>query len=68
MNVKAIIGKGIEQHLEGHIALHKANIEVYMQNSVGIGDHPNIMEAVEKELAEISKYEGMLSVLKSFRE
>ena len=39
-----------------------------MQNSVGIGDHPNIMEAVEKELAEISKYEGMLSVLKSFRE
>lgn len=68
MNIKSIIGKGIEQHLLGHVALHRANIEVYMQNSVGIGDHPNIMEAVEKELAEISKYEGMLSVLKSFRE
>ena len=68
MSIKAIIGKGIEKHLEGHIELHRANIQVYMENSVGIGDHPNIMEAVEKELAEISKYEGVLSVLKSFRE
>ncbi len=59
------IGEAIEKHLQGQVALHKANVEVYMTNVVGIGDHPNIMEAIEKELSEISKYEGMLSALRS---
>lgn len=59
------IGEAIEDHLKGHIALHKANVEVYMSNLIGIGDHSNIMETIEKELAKISEYEGMLSALRS---
>ena len=39
-------------HAEGHIAKHIANVEVYFANPVGIGEHSNIIEAIEDELAE----------------
>ena len=63
--MKEKIGEAIEKHLEGHVALHIANIEVYLANVVGIGDHPNVMEAIEKELEQVSKYEGQLAVLRN---
>ena len=48
--MKETIEKGIIPHLEGQISLHKANIEIYMKTPAGIGDHPCIMQAIEKEL------------------
>ena len=63
--MKEKIGEAIEKHLEGHVALHKANIEIYLANVVGIGDHPNVMETIEKELEQVSKYEGQLAVLRN---
>ena len=38
------------KHAEGHIAKHVANIEVYLNQSVGIGEHSDIIEAIEIEL------------------
>ena len=37
-------------HAEGHIAKHKANVEILMQKAVGIGEHGNVLEEIEKEL------------------
>ena len=36
--------------LEGEIAVAKANIEVYLNQSVGIGEHPNVVEAIETQV------------------
>ena len=36
--------------LEGEAAMHEANITVYMENPVGIGEHPQIIEAIESEV------------------
>lgn len=36
--------------LEGEIAVAKANIEVYLNHSVGIGEHPNLVEAIETQV------------------
>ena len=36
--------------LEGEIAVAKANIEVYTNHSVGIGEHPNVVEAIETQV------------------
>ena len=63
--MKDIIEKGIIAHCEGNLSLHRANIEVYMKSATGIGDHSCIMQAVEKELSEISKYQGMIEAWKS---
>ena len=44
--------EAIKKHNEGKIALHKANIAVYLKNPAGIGEHSDIAEAVECELAQ----------------
>ena len=51
-------------HAQGDIQKHKMNVEVYLTSPVGIGEHSNVMEAIEEELNMISKYEDQVSVLK----
>ena len=42
------------------------NVEVYLQNAAGVGEHPDILEAVEKELAIIAQYHDQLEVLEKY--
>ena len=51
-------------HAQGDIQKHKMNVEVYLTNPVGIGEHSNIMEAIEEELNMIAKYEDQVTVIK----
>ena len=51
-------------HAQGDIQKHKMNVEVYITSPVGIGEHSNVMEAIEEELNMIAKYEDQISVLK----
>jgi len=51
-------------HAQGDIQKHKMNVEVYLNNPVGIGEHSDIMEAIETELNIIAKYEDQVSVIK----
>lgn len=53
-------------HAKSHIDKHRVNVEVYLTNSVGVGDHSNIMDAIEKELDEIARYEDHLEVLQKY--
>ena len=56
----------IEQHAKGHIAKHSMNVEVYLKNSAGVGEHPDILEAIEKELKIIAEYDDQLSILEKY--
>ena len=42
--------EAIREHARGHIAKHAMNVEVYLKSSAGVGEHPDILEAIEKEL------------------
>ena len=53
----------LRKHAEGHIAKHKANVLVYLNNPVGVGEHPDIIETMEKEVLEIAKYQDVIDVL-----
>jgi len=53
-------------HAKGHIDKHIANVEVYLNNPVGVGEHPDIMEAIEHELEEIAKYDDNLEMIKKY--
>ena len=54
------------KHAEGQIAKHKANAEIYFTYPSGIGEHPDIMGAIETELNEISRYHEQITVLKEY--
>lgn len=51
------------QHAIGHIEKHKMNVEVYLANLAGIGEHPDVFEAMEQEIMEIAKYQDVLDML-----
>ena len=50
MNLKEQLVKAARMHAEGELERAKTNIMVYMHQSVGIGEHPDIVEAVQTEL------------------
>ena len=53
-------------HARGDIEKHKANIEVYLTHPVGIGEHSDILESIEKELDIIAKYEDQIQVIQKY--
>jgi hypothetical protein len=44
------------------------NVEVYLTNPVGIGEHPDIMDAMEKEIDCISHYHDRLEMIEKYIE
>lgn len=58
--------KALIAHAQGHIEKHKANIQIYLDYSVGIGDHSDILEAMEKELEAIARYDDHIEMLKKY--
>jgi len=39
--------EAMRSHAQGHIDKHKMNVEVYLANPAGIGEHPDVFEAME---------------------
>ena len=58
--------KALIAHAQGDIEEHKANIEVYLSNPAGIGEHSDIMEAMEHELDMIAKYMDQIEVIQKY--
>ena len=45
---------------EGEIAEAKANIQVYLANPVGIGEHPDIVAAIDTQIERMAHAEEKL--------
>lgn len=64
--MRKILLKAVKSHAQGHIDKHVANIEIYLNQSVGIGEHSDIVESIEQELEEIAKYQDQLDILAKY--
>ena len=53
-------------HFKAHIEKHRINVENLLEKGVGVAEHPDIMETIEKELAIIADYHDKLAVLKEY--
>jgi len=58
--------KALLAHAQGDIEKHKANVEIYLTNPTGIGEHSDIMESVENELNMIAKYQDQIDVIQKY--
>ena len=54
------------KYFEAQIAKHKINIDILMENGVGVAEHPDVMETIEKELAIMSEFEDKIAVLNKY--
>jgi len=61
--LRPIILEGLRSEAEGNIKKAKANIEVYLHSPVGIGEHPDVLEAIQQQLDIIAHEEERIEVL-----
>ena len=64
--MRAQLIKALLSHAQGDLQKHLANIEVYLQNPAGIGEHSDVMGAIEHELNEAAKYQDQISIIERF--
>ena len=57
----------LEKRYEAEIAAADATIKIYLENSVGIGEHPQHLEEIDELLQKIVDAEEKLKALIPFR-
>tara|TARA_B100000902_G_scaffold322326_1_gene315558 strand:- start:111 stop:314 length:204 start_codon:yes stop_codon:yes gene_type:complete len=50
----------------GNIRKSKMNIEIYLKNPVGIGEHPDVLGAIQDQIDLIAKEEERLDVIEKY--
>ena len=55
--------EALRKKYEADIAHAKANIEVYLNNPVGIGEHSDLVSAVDEQIDNMAHAEDKLEVL-----
>ena len=56
----------LKANAEGQIALHKMNVEVYLENPAGIGEHSDVTGAIQEELDKVARYEDQISIINKY--
>ena len=52
----------------GNINRHIANVEVYLRMTVGIGEHSDIQETIDKEIEKIAQFDDRLAMITKYFE
>ena len=55
--------QALRKKLEGDVAVAKANILIYKEKSVGIGEHPEIVQAIEMEIGKMAEAQDKLDTV-----
>jgi len=55
-----------KKHLLTSVHKHRMNIEVLLWKGVGVAEHPDIMETIEKELELMASYDDKLEMLNKY--
>ena len=66
MTIRIAITDALRARYEAQIAEAHATINIYLDNSVGIGEHPQHLEEIDKQLQKIADAEEKIEALKPF--
>ena len=67
MNLRTVIIEALEKRYEAQLAEADATIKIYLEHSVGIGEHPQHVDEVDKLITKSVEAEEKLRVLRRFR-
>ena len=56
----------LKAHAKGMVQKHRANVEIYLKNPVGVGEHSDVMGAIEMELDNIAKYDDRIEMIDKY--
>ena len=66
MSIKTAMIEALEKKYEADLARADATIKIYLESSVGIGEHPQHLEEVDKLVEKIANAKEKIDVLKEF--
>jgi len=64
MNLREQLVKAARMHAEGELERAKTNIMVYMNNATGIGEHSDIVEAIQEELDKMAHATDRIDIVR----
>ena len=64
--MKRALIDALQAKYEAEIAEADATINIYLTNSVGIGEHPQFIDEIDKQVQRIADAQEKIEVLKSF--
>ena len=64
--MRNLLYKALEAYLQGNIEKHVANVKIQAENAVGVAEHPDHIETIDKELGKIAVFEDRLEVLRKY--
>jgi len=66
--VKTAILDALEDRYTAQISEADATIKIYLENSVGIGEHPQHIDEIDKQFQKIADAQEKLKVIEDFKE
>ena len=57
--------RALQVKYQGEKEYHKANIDIYLSNPAGIGEHPDILAAVDAEIEKMVSADEKINLLVS---
>jgi len=66
--VKRAILQALEDRYNAQISEADATIKIYLENSVGIGEHPQHIDEVDKQMQKLVDAQEKLKELQSFKQ
>jgi hypothetical protein len=58
--------KASRLNFQARIERHRLNVENLLTNLVGVAEHPDILDTIEKELGIIAEYDDKLEILDKY--
>ena len=65
--MKEAILTALEDRYKAQLSEADATLKIYLENSVGIGEHPQHLDEIDKLFQKIADAQEKLSVIKDFR-
>ena len=66
VNLREDILKNQITYYNGLIAKHQQNVEIYLNQPVGIGEHSDVMSAIETEITAIAQAHEKIEVINHY--
>tara|TARA_R100001163_G_C4989918_1_gene142862 strand:+ start:165 stop:365 length:201 start_codon:yes stop_codon:yes gene_type:complete len=66
--MRDVILKALEDKYNADISEAEANLKVYLENPVGVAEHPDVVIEADKLVAKIAEAEDKLGILKEFND
>jgi len=67
MDLRTVIIEALEKKYEAQIAEADATLKIYLESSVGIGEHPQHLDEIDKQLSKISEAKDKLKAIEDVR-